>query len=256
MNRIHNLFGRKKENILSIYFTAGYPSLDDTTQIIRHLDAAGVDLIELGMPFSDPLADGPVIQESGQKAIQNGMSVKVLFEQLKDLRSSTEIPVILMGYLNPILQFGEEQFIEKCVGTGIDGVIIPDMPLPYYKEHWEQLCRKKGLSNILLITPETTDSRIAEIDVNSDGFIYMVSSNSITGSNKAMDLQKGYFERIEKMELRNPRLIGFGIHDQQSFDNACSYSNGAIIGSAFINHLSKEGTSADSIQKFYKKIKP
>jgi len=256
MNRIHKLFGRKKESILSIYFTAGYPSLDDTTQIIRHLDAAGVDLIELGMPFSDPLADGPVIQESGQKAIQNGMSVKVLFEQLKDLRSYTEIPVILMGYLNPILQFGEEQFIEKCVETGIDGVIIPDMPLPYFKEHWESRCREKGLSNILLITPETTDSRIAEIDANSDGFIYMVSSNSITGSNKAMDLQKGYFERIGKMELRNPRLIGFGIHDQQSFDNACSYSNGAIIGSAFINHLSKEGTSADSIQKFYKKIKP
>ena len=255
-NRIHQLFQRKKGNILSIYFTAGYPMPDDTITVIQHLSEAGADMIEIGFPFSDPLADGPVIQQSSHVAIENGMTLQLLFQQLKTLRIITQIPVILMGYLNPVLQFGEAAFIKQCHEAGIDGVIIPDMPLSYYKTNWKQLCTENQLSNILLITPETTENRVMEIDDSSEGFIYMVSSNSITGGNKELNIQSTYFDKIKQMQLKNPTLIGFGIHDAASFDHACKHSSGAIIGSAFINHLSSNGISKENIQQFVKNIRP
>lgn len=253
-NRIHQLFDRKKENILSIYITAGFPKLEDTIDIIKRLDESGVDMIEIGFPFSDPLADGPVIQESSQKAISNGMTLKVLFEQLKGIRNSTHLPLVLMGYFNPVMQFGESNFIEECSKIGIDGIIIPDMPLSYYQLNLQEMCRKKNISNILLITPQTSDERIVEIDENSEGFIYMVSSNSVTGANKT-SISHSYFERIGNMSLRNPTLTGFGIHDKTSFDMACNYSSGAIIGSAFIRHIEINGISENSIQQFIKNIR-
>lgn len=249
-NRIHQLFESKKETILSIYFTAGYPSLNDTLTIIKNLAESDVDMIEIGFPYSDPLADGPVIQESSAKAIENGMTLHLLFEQLQSLRSITQIPIILMGYLNPVLQFGEKAFIQKCNELGVDGIIIPDMPLNYYQTHLKAICEENNVSNLLLITPETSQQRIKEIDYNSNGFIYLVSSNSITGSTDANTFQTNYFERIKKMQLNNPQLIGFGIHDKSSFDEVCNYSSGAIIGSAFIKHLEAKGITKDSIQMF------
>lgn len=254
-NRIQTLFDTKKKNILSIYFTAGYPMLNDTLSIVKGLDEAGVDLIEIGFPFSDPLSDGPIIQESSLRALENGMNLKLLFEQLKELRALTQMPVILMGYLNPVMQYGELAFIKKCHELGIDGVIIPDMPLSYYQYQLKKYFRENNLSNILLISPQTSEERIREIDENSDTFIYMVSSNSITGSNKTMDLQTEYFERIRQMHLTHPILTGFGIHDRDSFEKAAQYSSGAIIGSAFINHLSSKGISNESIHQFVKKIR-
>ncbi len=249
-NRIHRLFQEKKEKILSVYFTAGYPFLNDTLTIIQHLDRAGTDLIEIGFPFSDPLADGPVIQQSSHQAIENGMTLQLLFEQLQQLRSLTQMPVILMGYLNPVLQYGEAAFISKCNEVGVDGIIIPDMPLNYYKSEWKEYCHQNNLSNIMLITPETTENRIREIDENSDGFIYMVSSNSITGGNKTLGLQASYFELIEQMKLKNPTLTGFGIYDRTSFENACQHSSGAIIGSAFIRFIAENGPSEEAVRKF------
>lgn len=255
-NRIQQLLLQKKQHILSIYFTAGYPQLDDTVSIIKELDVAGVDMIEIGFPFSDPLADGPVIQQSSMQAINNGMNLKLLFTQLKDIRTVTQMPIILMGYLNPVLQYGEHAFIEKCNEIGIDGIIIPDMPLPYYKTVWKEKCNANQLANILLITPETKESRITEIDQQSDAFIYMVSSNSITGSNNTItDKTDDYFKRILNMQLNHPTIIGFGIHDKNSFTNACTYSSGAIIGSAFVKHISIQGISTTSIQQFINNIR-
>ncbi len=256
-NRIQKLFLRKKQDILSIYFTAGYPQLNDTISIIKELDKAGVDLIEIGFPFSDPLADGPVIQQSSMQAINNGMNLNLLFTQLKDIRTITQMPIILMGYLNPVLQYGEQSFIEKCNEIGVDGVIIPDMPLSYYQEVWKEKCKANNLSNILLITPETKETRIRDIDQQSDAFIYMVSSNSITGSNNTItDVTDSYFSRIKAMELKHPTIIGFGIHDNNSFANACAFSRGAIIGSAFIKHITTIGISPESIQQFVNNIRP
>lgn len=251
-NRIQQLFSKKKGNILSIYFTAGYPTLDDTLEIVENLENAGVDLIEIGFPFSDPLADGPVIQQSSQKAIENGMTLKLLFEQLKNIRQQTNIPLILMGYFNPVLQFGVEKFVEKCSEVGIDGVIIPDLPVDYYEAHFKNLFQKNGLSNILLITPETTNARVQMIDALSDGFIYMVSSNSITGGENNLALKSDYFKRIDQLKLTNPTLIGFGIHDKQTFESACENSSGAIIGSAFVKHLTTYGTSKEAVFEFVK----
>ncbi|MEP6646315.1 MAG: tryptophan synthase subunit alpha [Saprospiraceae bacterium] len=255
-NRIHKLFEEKKENILSIYFTAGYPSLNDTISIIKALYEAGVDLVEIGFPFSDPLADGPVIQESSLRAIENGMNLKLLFEQLKELRTVIQMPVILMGYLNPVMQYGEITFIKKCNEIGIDGVIIPDMPLRYYQSQLKKYFEENNLSNILLISPQTSEERIRQIDESSDAFIYMVSSNNITGSNRKLDLQTEYFKRIHHMHLKHPTLTGFGIHDQESFKKAGQFSSGAIIGSAFIKHLSSNGMSKESILQFVKQIRP
>jgi tryptophan synthase alpha chain len=254
-NRITQLFRKKKGDILSVYFTAGYPELNDTMKIIKYLGEAGVDMIEIGIPFSDPLADGPVIQQSSMKAIQNGMTLKHLFEQLKKLREVTDIPVLLMGYLNPVLQFGESEFAKNMSETGIDGMILPDMPLDYYKEFWEKNCKEYNLSNILLITPETSSERIAMIDSSSTGFIYMVSSNSITGRNNFSTEQEAYFKRVKELGLKTPFITGFGITDNESFLQACKYSRGAIIGSAFIRHISNHGVSKKIIEQFVKGVR-
>ncbi|WP_339609927.1 tryptophan synthase subunit alpha [uncultured Planktosalinus sp.] len=253
--RLDKLFETKKNNILSIYFTAGYPEINDTLKIVKNLDAAGVDLIEIGMPFSDPLADGPVIQESSQKAIQNGMTIKLLFEQLTDLRKITQIPIVLMGYLNPVMQYGEEAFLSKCAEVGVDGLILPDLPLEIYNQDWKILSKKFDISNILLITPQSTEERISAIDDASNGFVYVVSSNSITGANNTFDRQAEYFQYIQQLRLKNPTLIGFGIHDSETYKEACQYSNGVIIGSAFIRHTTSEGISIKSIYEFVKNIR-
>ncbi|WP_395066768.1 tryptophan synthase subunit alpha [Flavobacterium sp.] len=249
-NRIQSLFETKKENILSLYFTAGFPTLNDTLIILKHLDESDVDMIEIGFPYSDPLADGPVIQESSGTAIENGMTLPLLFEQLQSLRSITQKPIVLMGYLNVVLQFGEAAFIEKCAEVGVDGIIIPDMPLHYYLSNFKELCDKNQVSNVLLVTPETSDERIKQLDGYSSGFIYLVSSNSITGSTNAITFQTDYYKRIQNMKLQNPHLIGFGVHDKKTFETVCEFGSGAIIGSAFIKHLDKNGTGAASIAAF------
>lgn len=249
-NRINHLFETKKKAIVSLYFTAGFPNLDDTLTILKELDESDVDLIEIGFPYSDPLADGPVIQESSGQAIQNGMTLSLLFEQLQSLRSITQKPIVLMGYLNVVMQFGESQFIEKCAEVGVDGIIIPDMPLPYFQSNFKELCEKNNVSTILLVTPETSKERILEIDANASGFIYLVASNSITGSTNSTNLQTDYYQRIQEMKLKNPHLIGFGIHDKTSFDTVSKFSSGAIIGTAFIKHLKKNGISKASIMAF------
>lgn len=255
MNRIDTCFQQKKNNLLSIYFTAGFPDLEDTLSIIKHLAEAGVDMIEIGFPFSDPLADGPVIQQSSAQAIKNGMSLNNLFKQLRDVRQHTQIPLILMGYMNPVLQYGEKNFFAKCKEIGIDGVILPDLPLDYFQLELQTLTEENNIANIMLITPETSPKRIRHIDNLSKGFVYMVSSNSITGGNKTMDAQTDYFNRIKNMNLKNPTIIGFGIKNNETYDNACKYSNGAIIGTAFIQHLTQQGTSKESIQTFIKNIR-
>lgn len=254
-NRIQNLFETKKENILSLYFTAGFPNLNDTLTILKHLDESDVDMIEIGFPYSDPLADGPVIQESSGQAIENGMTLNILFEQLQSLRNTTQKPIVLMGYLNVVLQFGEAAFIEKCAEVGVDGIIIPDMPLHYYLSNFKELCEGNQVSNVLLITPETSEERITQLDSYSSGFIYLVSSNSITGSTNASTFQTDYYQRIQNMKLQNPHLIGFGVHDRKTFETVCEFGSGAIIGSAFIKHLNKNGTSRESIVTFVDSIR-
>ena len=254
-NRINQLFQDKKENIFSVYFTAGYPNLNDTISIIQMLEKNGADLIEIGMPFSDPVADGPVIQNSSTIALKNGMSIRKLFEQLAGIRETVKIPLILMGYLNPVLQFGVENFCQKCRETGIDGLILPDMPLSVYQEEFQSCFEKHGLHNILLITPQTSEERIRQIDDASSGFIYMVSSSSTTGAkNKISDFHADYFERVKNMKLKNPRLIGFGISNQETFQNACKYAEGAIIGSAFVKALEGGTGLEERISSFVNRI--
>ena len=260
-NRITDLFSRKSERLLNVYFTAGFPHLDDTMSVLRGLQAAGVDLVEIGMPYSDPVADGETIQQSNERALDNGMSLKILFAQLADCRQEgsgdpVTVPVLLMGYINPVLQFGVENFCQKCREVGIDGVILPDLPLDLYLDEYADTFREYGLVNVNLITPQTTESRIRLIDEESDGFIYMVSSASITGSVKGIsDSMRAYFERIQAMNLKNPRLIGFGINNHETFDTASQYANGAIVGSAFIRHLDENGTSPESIREFVQTIR-
>jgi tryptophan synthase alpha chain len=240
MNRINTLFSVKHNPILSVYFTAGYPHLDDTVEIIRQLSSKGVDMIEIGIPFSDPLADGPVIQHSSQQALENGMSLHLLFEQLKEIRTVTGIPLILMGYINPILQYGLERFCAQAGAIGIDGLIIPDLPLHEYLRELKPIMDKHQLRYVLLITPETSEERIRLRDANSDGFMYMVSSSATTGVQDAFgDMQENYFKRINNMRLKNPTLVGFGISNKVTFDSACRFSRGAIIGSAFVKQLGK-----------------
>ncbi|WP_319592307.1 tryptophan synthase subunit alpha [uncultured Draconibacterium sp.] len=254
-NRINQLFERKKENILSVYFTAGFPNLNDTVEIIRQLEKNGVDLIEIGMPFSDPTADGPTIQRTSEIALKNGMSLKVLFEQLKTIRESVSIPLVLMGYLNPVYQYGVEKFCQKCNEIGIDGTILPDLPLDEFEAEYKSIFEQNNLHNILLITPQTSEARIRQIDDASEGFIYMVSSSSTTGAGKKVeDFHADYFERIQAMNLKNPRLIGFGISDNATFTNACKYASGAIIGSAFVSSFSKEVAIEDSVKQFVKNM--
>ncbi len=255
-NRITDLFAQKSERLLNVYFTAGFPALNDTVPILRGLQQAGVDLVEIGMPYSDPVADGETIQQSNGQALENGMSLKTLFAQLEGCRSTINVPILLMGYINPVLQYGVEAFCQKCAEVGVDGVILPDLPLDLYLAEYADTFRQYGIVNVNLITPQTSDARIWLIDAESDGFIYMVSSASITGSTTGIsDGMRAYFERIQAMNLRNPRLIGFGINDHETFDTACQYANGAIVGSAFIRHLAHHGPDADGIRTFVQTIR-
>lgn len=241
MNRIKQLFEQKKENVLSIYFTAGYPDINSTLDIAEALEKAGADFLEIGIPYSDPLADGPVIQNSSLKSIENGMTLRVLFEQLKDLRKRVSIPVLLMGYVNPILQYGVEKFCASCKEVGVDGVIAPDLPMYEYEEMYQNCFSENNLSNIFLITPQTSDERIRKIDELSNGFIYLLSSSSTTGKNLALtDVTEDYFTRLKNMNLKNPTMIGFGISDNKSFSKASQYANGAIVGSAFVKLLGED----------------
>jgi tryptophan synthase alpha chain len=256
MNRIEKLFSNKKSNILSIYFTAGYPGINDTLPIIKQLDQAGVDLIEIGMPFSDPVADGPVIQRSSEKALLNGMSLKLLFKQLEKVRTVTDIPLILMGYINPFFRFGMEYFIKKCSETGIDGTIIPDLPVEEYLGSYASLYEKNNIFNIFLISPQTPDERIIYLDSISKGFLYMVSTSSTTGIKKGFDnSQTAYFRKVSDLNLKTPGLIGFGISDKASFGQACTFSSGAIIGSAFIKALDDNGKLNENILRFIRILK-
>ncbi len=253
MNRIAQKLQEDKK-ILSIYFTAGFPNLDDTVQIIQNLEKSGVDMIEIGLPFSDPLADGPTIQQSSTQALEDGMSTQLLFEQLKNIRQSVAIPLIIMGYFNPMLQYGVEEFCKKCAEIGIDGLIIPDLPVDVYAEQYKSIFDKYGLLNIFLITPQTSDERIRFIDSVSEGFIYMVSSASVTGSQTGFGAsQEAYFERIANMNLKNPQIIGFGINDAQTFKQATTYAKGAIIGSAFIKYI--RANHGKNIPEFVKEIR-
>jgi len=255
MNRINKLFQEKNSNILSVYFTAGYPNLDDTVPVIQELVKNGVDLIEIGIPFSDPVADGPVIQHSSLISLQNGMSIRKLFSQLENIRQSVEIPLILMGYINPVLQYGVEAFCKKCNEIGIDGLIIPDLPMDVYEEEFKSIFEANNLHNIFLITPQTSDERLKVIDNASSGFIYMVSSNATTGTKTSVsDFQKQYFERINSKKLKNPRLIGFGISNAETFKNACQYASGAIIGSAFVKALEGTGSLEKKVSGFINSI--
>jgi len=244
MNRIDEVFSKKKKGILNIYFTAGYPKINDTLRIAGALEAAGVDIIEIGIPYSDPIADGPTIQDSSQKALDAGMSLKLLMRQLQDLRKHVKIPVILMGYINPVLQYGFTKFCQDCKEVGIDGVILPDLPMQEYAEMYQGTFEDYGIYNIFLMTPQTSEKRVLQINNASKGFIYMVSSASITGAKQEVSqAQINYFERIQKMNLSVERLIGFGISNKETFDNACQYASGAIIGSAFINQLNKDDSN-------------
>ena len=256
MNRIEKLFKTKKKNIFSIYFTAGYPELNHTLSIIRELDKSGVDMIEIGMPFSDPVADGPVIQRSSEKALNNGISLNLLFEQLARVREITDLPLIFMGYINPVFKFGLENFLHKCNETGIDGTIIPDLPVEEYRKSYELLYEKYNILNIFLISPQTPNERIGYLDSIAKGFLYMVSTTATTGATNNFDnSQMNYFKKINDLNLKTPRLIGFGISNKVTFNQACDYSNGAIIGSAFIRSLDKKGSLQEIIHGFVGQIR-
>jgi len=256
MNRIDKLFKEKKTNILSVYFTAGYPNLDSTTVIIKALENAGADMIEIGMPFSDPMADGPVIQHSNEQALKNGMSLKLLFSQLSGIRKEVKIPLLLMGYLNPVIQFGIANFCAECSSVGIDGVILPDLPPQSFVEEYFSIFDKYNLYNILLISPQSSAERIYTIDKISRGFIYMVSSSSVTGTkNDFSEEQVAYFKRVQNMNLDNPCLIGFGISNRETYNKAGKYAGGTIIGSAFVKSLGKDDNVIENIGRFIREIK-
>ena len=240
MNRINQLFNSDRKDLLSIYFCAGTPTLEGTADTIRTLEQYGVSMVEIGIPFSDPMADGIVIQNAATQALRNGMSLRLLFEQLKDIRREVTIPLILMGYLNPIMQFGFENFCRQCAACGIDGVIIPDLPFKDYQEHYRQIAGQYDIKIIMLITPETSEKRIREIDTHTDGFIYMVSSAATTGVQQDFDeFKRAYFRRIDDMHLRNPRMVGFGISNHSTFRAACDHACGGIIGSSFVALLNE-----------------
>ncbi|MDA0780320.1 MAG: tryptophan synthase subunit alpha [Bacteroidetes bacterium] len=253
MNRIQSVLEQDKK-LLSIYFTAGFPNLNDTVSILKQLEVSGVDMIELGLPFSDPLADGPTIQESSTQALRNGMTTDKLFEQLKDVRKQVSVPLIVMGYFNPMMQYGVERFCQRCQKVGIDGLIVPDLPVDVYHEKYQTLFQQYGLLNMFLITPQTPDERIRFIDEVSDGFIYMVSSAATTGAQSSFgDAQADYFKRIGNMNLKAKLLVGFGISNAETYEAATAHSKGAIIGSAFIKHLDANGVN--SVADFIKQIR-
>lgn len=255
MNRIKTLFKTKNQNILSVFCTAGFPELNSIVPILEELQKNGVDLVEIGMPFSDPTADGPVIQHSNTIAIDNGMMLKVLFEQLKNVREKISMPLILMGYINPALQYGFDNFLQDANACGIDGIIIPDLPVYEYETFYKEKFVQYNIKNIFLITPQTSDARIKQIDELSNAFIYVVSSNAITGGNSDLQSeQQKYFERIKNMSLKNPILIGFGIKDKSTFNIACQSANGAIIGSAFIKAIEHSKDLKQEISTFINSI--
>ncbi|MBK8353199.1 MAG: tryptophan synthase subunit alpha [Saprospirales bacterium] len=256
MNRLNKLFQQKDKNILSVFCTAGFPELNSIVPVLEELQNNGVDLVEIGMPFSDPTADGPVIQYSNTIAINNGMMLKVLFEQLKGIRAKVHIPLVLMGYFNPVLQYGIDHFLQDAHACGIDGIIIPDLPMYEYETLYKEKFEQHDLKNIFLVTPQTAENRIRKIDTLTDAFIYVVSSNAITGGNSNIQQeQENYFQRIQNMQLKNPTLIGFGIRDKQTFNTACQYANGAIIGTAFINVIDKSKNIKLDIQQFIQDVK-
>ncbi|RYY18333.1 MAG: tryptophan synthase subunit alpha [Chitinophagaceae bacterium] len=254
MNRLLSLFERKNQNILNVYCTAGYPKPDSTMEVMTALEAAGADIIELGMPYSDPLADGPVIQHSSSIALENGMTISKLFDQLRGFRQQVHIPVILMGYMNPVLQFGFENFCKQAAAVAVDGLILPDLPMYEFENEYGPVIQRYGLSFIFLVTPETSEERIRKIDQLSTGFIYAVSSSATTGSATDMDAVDVYLQRLKKMNLKNPVLVGFGIKDRSSFQAACKHTNGAIIGSAYIRELGQGGSVGDITSKFLQEI--
>ena len=256
MNRITNLFQTKKSGILSVYFTAGYPQLNDTASILRELEAKGVDMAEVGIPFSDPMADGPVIQASSSIALRNGMRLRLLFQQLKGIRDTVRMPIILMGYLNPIMQYGFEAFCQSCVEVGVDGMIIPDLPYADYMADFKAIADRYDLKVIMLITPETTEERVRQIDAHTSGFIYMVSSAATTGAQQSFDQQKqAYFRRIDGMGLRNPRLVGFGISNKATFEAAAAHASGAIVGSKFVQLLHGAPSIAEAVDQLLAALK-
>lgn len=258
MSRIQQLFKTKSSKVLNIYCTAGYPQLDSTLKVIQALQNNGADIIELGMPYSDPLADGPIIQESGAVALQNGMTIKVLLEQLKVMRNATgtgiTVPVILMGYMNPVLQYGFEKFCADAAAAGVDGLILPDLPIREFETEYGPVMKKYGLDFIFLITPETSVERIRKIDALSTGFIYAVSSSSTTGKDKNFSDVELYLQKLQQMQLKNPVLVGFGIKDKTTFESACKYANGAIIGSAYIKALDENQEVELVTKKFLETI--
>src|SRR6187397_1021815 len=255
MKRIQELFKRKDNKILNVYCTAGYPLLNSTMEVIKALQKNGVDIIELGMPYSDPLADGPVIQQSSSIALANGMTIKKLFEQLKDLRKEISVPVVLMGYMNPVLQYGFEKFCSDAAAVGIDGLILPDLPEHEFETEYGDIIKKHRLDFIFLVTPETSEGRVRRLDELSSGFIYAVSSSSTTGGDKNLSEIKSYLQKLKAMSLKNPVLVGFGIKDKSTFETACANANGAIIGTAYIKALAKPGNVTDITSKFLESIK-
>jgi tryptophan synthase alpha chain len=254
MSRIKTLFERKSKNVLNVYCTAGYPHLNSTIEVMKALQDNGADLIELGMPYSDPLADGPVIQHSSTIALSNGMTIETLFAQLKDARKEINVPIILMGYMNPVLQYGFERFCKEAAAVGVDGLILPDLPEYEFETEYGDVIKKYGLDFIFLVTPETSDDRIKRLDSLSTGFLYAVSSSSTTGSNKNMTDVNAYLQKLKKMQLTNPVLVGFGIKDKQTFDTACAHANGAIIGTAYIKALEASNDVAGTTKVFLRAI--
>ncbi len=256
MNRIKKLFSEKKENILSVYFTAGFPKLNDTVPVLKQLEASGVDMVEIGIPFSDPVADGSIIQHSGACALANGMRVEVLFEQLKEIRGQVKMPLVIMSYLNPVFQYGMKRFCADCEKAGIDGIILPDLPMLEYQKNYQELFEKHGLKMIFLISPQTSDARIREIDAVSDAFIYMVASASVTGTKKGVsEEQIAYFERVKKLGLKNPLVVGFGISGHDDYATVSRYVPGVIVGSAFIKSLGDSENHKRDIDSFVKSIR-
>jgi len=259
MNRITELFQQKHSEsggLLNVYFTAGFPELNDTTRVLQALQDGGVDLVEIGMPYSDPVADGETIQRSNDRALENGMTVRILFQQLEDMRETITVPVLLMGYVNPVLQYGIENFCRKCAEVGVDGLILPDMPMDVYLKEYKSIFDSYGLLNIFLITPQTSEARIRQIDEVSEGFIYTVSSASVTGSKTGVSADmESYFARLNALNLRNPRLIGFGIQDHATFIKASQQAAGAIIGSAFIRVLQETSDLEQDVKSFVRSVK-
>ncbi|MBS1512121.1 MAG: tryptophan synthase subunit alpha [Bacteroidetes bacterium] len=262
MNRLDALFSKKKQQVLNMYCTAGFPQVQSTMEVLQALQKGGADIIEIGMPYSDPLADGEVIQHSSSVALQNGMTMQVLFQQLQQLRNNIAeggightLPVLLMGYMNPVLQYGIEQFCADAAAAGVDGVILPDLPMFEYETMYKKLFEQHHLHFIFLVTPETSDERIKKIDQLCSGFVYAVSSSSTTGKNKAIEAQQDYFKRLQQLQLQNPILVGFGIKDHATFTAACAHTNGAIIGSAYIKALENSTDIAETTNAFIAQVR-